>query len=361
MKTNRKTHHCWVISDRWFSAVFAMLLAISFAAPVAIDRNNALAQAKHKPTRNSGAQVKRRPGEPPLPSYEFDTVTLNSKGAITNRRKGQARYYVEDINGVGLEMVEIPGGSFTMGSPDSIHPDGSSPGALDWHNEQPAHRLKVPAFYLGKYEVTQAQWSAVAKLPKINRDMKSRMRYNDDFPPFPAMFKGDKLPVESVYWEDAMEFCARLSKATGRTYRLPTEAEWEYACRAGTTTAFAFGETITPELVNYDGNYPYGSAPKGIYRKRTLPVGSFGVANGFGLYDMHGNAAEWCLDTWHWGYNSAPADGSAREDKADIPGGWVLRGGGWRWSADVCRSAYRSNSDHDTGGIRVVMTAAKTR
>jgi formylglycine-generating enzyme required for sulfatase activity len=360
MKMYRKTCHRPVSAVRFRASVVAMLLSLSFMVSATFYGNDAPAQSKLALTRSSGAQAKSRPGDPALRSYEFDTVTVDAKGEITNRRKGQARFYVEDAKGVGLEMVEIPDGSFTMGSPDDIRPDNASPDSLLGRKEQPAHRVTVPAFYMAKYELTQEQWSAVAKLPMINRDMKSRMRPNDDYPPFPAMFKGDKLPVESADWNDAIEFCARLSKATGRTYRLPTEAEWEYACRAGTTTAFAFGETITPEIVNYDGNEPYGSAPKGIYRKRTLPVGSFGVANGFGLYDMHGNAAEWCLDTWHWDYNNAPTDGSAREGKAETPGGWVLRGGGWRWSADGCRSAYRNMTTTNWGGIRVV-TAARTR
>lgn len=109
--------------------------------------------------------------------------------------------------------------------------------------------MTISRFYIGKFEVTQAQWRAMASLSKVSRDLD----------PDPSTFKGDDLPVEQVSWEDAMELCARLSQATGRTYRLPSEGEWEYACRAGTTTAFAFGETVTPELVNYNG-YPYGSA-----------------------------------------------------------------------------------------------------
>ena len=167
-------------------------------------------------------------------------------------------------------------------------------------------------------------------MPKVDRDLK----------PDPSSFKGDNLPVEQVSWEEAMEFCARLSRATGRTYRLPTEAEWEYACRAGTTTTFAFGETVTPQLVNYDGNYPYGSGPKGTYREATTAVGFIGVANWFGLYDMHGNVSEWCLDYWHDNYNHAPTDGSSWETAGNTQYR-LIRGGSWTDEADECRVARR--------------------
>jgi formylglycine-generating enzyme required for sulfatase activity len=115
--------------------------------------------------------------------------------------------------------------------------------------------------------------------------------------------------VENVLWEDAMEFCARLSKKTGRDYRLLSETEWEYACRAVTTTPFHFGETITTDLANYDGNFTYASAPKGVYLQQTTDVGSF-PPNAFGLHDMHGNVWEWCADPWYDNYAGAPVDGS---------------------------------------------------
>src|SRR5207244_4203738 len=133
----------------------------------------------------------------------------------------------------------------------------------------------------------------------------------------PSKFKGDDSPVDGVSWEDAEEFCARLSHRTGRTYRLPSEAEWEYACRAGTTTPFHFGMTIMPDMVNYDGTKPYGKGPKGAYRQHTMPVGNYGPANAFGLYDMHGNVAEWTQDAWHDSYAGAPANGSAWEQGSD--------------------------------------------
>src|SRR5205085_7774301 len=123
-------------------------------------------------------------------------------------------------------------------------------------------------------------------------------------------------------------FCARLRRATGHEYRLPSEAEWEYACRAGTTTPFAIGENITPDFVNYNGNYPYCKAQKGQYRERTVSVGSLGVANSWGLYDMHGNVCEWCDDIWAENYNRLPTDGSPNLSVGDMDL-HVLRGGSW--------------------------------
>jgi formylglycine-generating enzyme required for sulfatase activity len=218
---------------------------------------------------------------------------------------------------------------------------------------------------LGQYQVTQAQWKFVAKLPQVNKELN----------PDPSRFKGDgstsltnNRPVEQVSWYDAVEFCDRLSQYTGRTYRLPSEAEWEYACRAGTKTPFHFGETITTDLANYNGNYTYGQEPKGVYREETTEVGSFGVANNFGLYDMHGNVYEWCLDDWHDNYTDAPADGSAwfsSDDKlSDKTGRAVLRGGSWVNLPQSCRSACRNDfyrADHvNYFGFRVVCVVGRT-
>ncbi|MFM6266048.1 MAG: formylglycine-generating enzyme family protein, partial [Dolichospermum sp.] len=164
----------------------------------------------------------------------------------------------------------------------------------------------------------------------------------------PSRFKGDgstsltnHRPVEQVSWHDAVEFCARLSNYTKRPYRLPSEAEWEYACRAGTTTPFHFGDTITTELANYDGNYTYGDGPKGVYRGETTEVGSFKIANEFGLYDMHGNVWEWCQDDWHNNYEGAPTDGSAWISN-NAKSYKLLRGGSWSYNPGYCRSAYRN-------------------
>ncbi|HLO83809.1 MAG TPA: formylglycine-generating enzyme family protein [Nostocaceae cyanobacterium] len=192
----------------------------------------------------------------------------------------------------------------------------------------------------------QAQWQAVAQLPQVNKELD----------PDPSMFQGANRPVESVSWHDAVEFCARLSNLNQRPYRLPSEAEWEYACRAGTSTQFHFGETITTDLANYDGNYTYGKGNKGIHREITTEVGSFKVANKFGLYDMHGNVWEWCQDNWHSSYEGAPIDGSAWQDDDTSNERRILRGGSYDINPKYCRSASRNvgGFDPDTFGFRVV-------
>jgi len=260
-----------------------------------------------------------------LQSFDFDVVTVDSQGKENSRNRRQATFFIENLGKVVmLEMVAIPGGTFMMGSP------ATEEGRDD--DESPQHLVTIKPFYMGKFTITQAQWREVAALPKVNRDLDTD----------PSSFKGDNLPVEQVSWSDAKEFCKRLSSKTGRTYRLPSEAEWEYACRAGTTTPFHFGETITTDLANYNGNSTYGSGPKGDSRQETTPVGSFQVANAFGLYDMHGNVWEWCEDHWHRNYNGAPNDGSAWLNKNDNDNHYrLLRGGSWLNSPQLCRCAPR--------------------
>ena len=262
------------------------------------------------------------------------------------------RLNFEDLgNGIQLEIVMIPGGSFMMGSPETEEDSNDY--------ERPQHQVTIKAFCLGKYQVTQAQWKAVAAFPQVNKELKLD----------PSRFKGDgstsltnHRPVEQVSWEDAVEFCDRLSKHTKRQYRLPSEAEWEYACRAGTTTQFHFGQTITTDLANYNGNSTYGDGVKGVYRKETTEVGSFGVANNFGLYDMHGNVYEWCQDYWHSNYEGAPTDGSAWLSNKEDSNRRLLRGGSWLYTPDYCRSACRNdlNLDYydDLIGFRVVCSGA---
>jgi len=349
--------------------VFAKILSSLFLSTALLAQNPAQrpktepkpTATEPKPVAPNGAST-TGPGGLPLRGYKFDVVTVNSSGRITNRRKGQARYYVEDISGVALEMAKIPGGTFLMGTSEAEANQVKREYERNGYNaevaskesrwEVPQHTVSVPTFYMGKFEVTQAQWRAVLRLPKVNRDLVGDRSH----------YKGDSLPVEQVSWEDAIEFCARLSRATGRTYRLPTEAEWEYAARGGTSTAFYFGETITPELVNYNGNNPYGSAPKGTYRQTTTPVGSLGYPNAFGLYDMHGNVFEWCMDYWHESYKAAPTDGSSWETGGDSARR-VLRGGSDYHDANHSRAAMRvappATMATPSTGLRVVAVAPK--
>ncbi|MEA5595700.1 SUMF1/EgtB/PvdO family nonheme iron enzyme [Rivularia sp. UHCC 0363] len=284
-------------------------------------------------------------------TISFDVVTVNRQGQQIQWQRCQAEYRSEDLkNNTTLDMVVIPGGSFMMGTPKD------EKNRMD--NESPQHQVTVQSFLMGKYPVTQAQWKAVAALPKINRDLKLE----------PSKFKGNHLPIEQVSWYDAVEFCDRLSQYTGKQYRLPSEAEWEYACRAGTTTPFHFGETITGELANYNANETYADESKGKYQNKTTTVGQF-PPNAFGLYDIHGNVWEWCLDDYHENYEGAPIDGSAwseTENQGDNDNHYqVLRGGSWYVDPAFCRSAFRNDSTsrdviNFPVGFRVVCAVGRT-
>jgi eukaryotic-like serine/threonine-protein kinase len=300
-------------------------------------------------------------------SFEFETAKLIlksgvfglGKGSEIQRSRKKSRLFIQDLgNGVNLEMVAIPGGTFIMGSPENEE---------GYHASQsPQHQVTVPSFFMGKYPVTQKQWQAVAALEKVNIDLQSD----------PSYFKGDgstsltnNLPVECVSWDDAQEFCARLSRMANKTYRLPSEAEWEYACRAGTTTPFYCGETISTDLANYRGTdweykskvYPgnYGQGQKGEFREKTTEVGIF-PANPFGLYDMCGNVWEWCEDEWHENYINAPINGSVWTSLS--VDNKLLRGGSWYHNPANCRSAYRDFYNLDDFshniGFRVVCSGA---
>lgn len=273
------------------------------------------------------------PKEFALKTFQFEVIKVDKQGNSTTISPGQANFFIEDLgNANTLEMVEIPGGQFLMGSP--LTEKERNP------NEGPQHPMTVKPFLMGKFTVTQEQYQAV-------------MGNN------PSNFQGAKRPVEQVSWKDAVDFCQKLSLMTGKSYRLPTEAEWEYAARAATTTPFYFGETITTEIANYNGE-SYGSAPQGENRQETVDVGSL-PANAFGLYEMHGNVWEWCQDKYHNDYRGMPADGSAWVSGNNNP--WLLRGGSWFSQSSVCRSSARldgSNSDVAPDfGFRVVCTLLK--
>ncbi|WP_322744719.1 formylglycine-generating enzyme family protein [Cuspidothrix issatschenkoi] len=264
---------------------------------------------------------------------QIEVVTVNKFGKIIQRQPHINRYFVEDLgNGVTLEMAVIPGGTFMMGSPENE--EGR------WTNESPQHQVTVSSFFMGKYPVTEAQYQAI-------------MGTN------PYGFKGSNRPIESISWNDAVAFCQELSQRAGRNYRLPSEAEWEYACRAGTTTPFHFGETITTDLANYDGKYTYGYGIEGINREETTVISNFRIANNFGLYDMHGNIWEWCLDDWVDSYNNALTNGNAMTNSSLFK---VLRGGSWFNNPADCRSArrffYVANCAYSVSGFRVVCGAA---
>jgi formylglycine-generating enzyme required for sulfatase activity len=242
---------------------------------------------------------------------EFETPTLDARGEIITRTPHSAEQVTEVLgNGMDLDMLLIPSGSFQMGSARN---DGS-------FDEHPQHFVNIKSFMMSKFLITQGQWNAVlGKLP-------------------PCRFKGDNLPVERVSWEEAQRFCQRLSKKTGREYRLPSETQWEYACRAGTNTPFSFGETITVSVANFNGEHTFREEPRGFYCHSTNAGGKF-PPNAFGLYDMHGNLWEWCADNWLDDYSFSPRDGSSYQNKDSHYR--VARGGSWHEPPALCRSASR--------------------
>jgi formylglycine-generating enzyme required for sulfatase activity len=253
------------------------------------------AKIRAEKARQEQAEQARRNSHQPF------TIALNKKGLF-----GKS---------IPLDMIAIPDGKFWMGSPNRV----------DYDNERPRHKVTIAPFFMGKYPITQAQYQAV-------------MGKN------PSRFKGENRPVECVSWHDAIAFCQQLSKMSGRSFRLPSEAEWEYACRSGTETQFYFGETISAEQVYHNQDYSKG----------TSEVGKF-LPNQFGLYDMHGNVWEWCADHWHGSYEGAPIDGSAWIADEDTR---LLRGGSWYNAPDYCRSAFRNHYSPDDQyryfGFRVV-------
>ena len=295
-------------------------------------------QQKAKAEKNkSGYQLK---------TFQFETAQITLKSSMLGfiktpeikRIAKSAEYFTQDLgNGVFLEMVHIPGGTFLMGSPENEESSSS--------DESPQHQVTVPSFFMGKYPVTQKQWQAVAALEKVRIDLESD----------PSRFKGDNLPVERVSWDDAQEFCARLSQKANKIYRLPSEAEWEYACRAGTTTPFYFGETISTDLANYNG-----TGVKGEYRQKTTQIDKF-YPNPFGLYDMCGNVWEWCEDEWHENYMNAPIDSRTWRSPSEANRYRMLRGSSWNNYTGSCRSASRHRGlailSYDNVGFRLVAGA----
>jgi formylglycine-generating enzyme required for sulfatase activity len=252
--------------------------------------------------------------------FEFENFTINGRGEIMTSTKRHAFYYTENLeNDVTLDMVYIPAGSFMMGSNEK-------------DSEQPIHQVTLKSFYMAKYPTTQAQYMAV-------------MGNN------PSHFQGDDLhPVGKVMWSNAMTFCHRLSKLTGRNYSLPSESQWEYACRAGTTTPFYCGDTITTDFANYNGDHGYSCETTDVYLEKTTPVGKY-PPNPWGLYDMHGNVWEWCLDSFLHNHNvldrylgrnytGAPIDGTAWISSGSSC--HVCRGGSWCYVPNGCRSSERN-------------------
>ena len=274
----------------------------------------------------------------PLYSIDFSHTQVDPDGRVITKKPEQSTAYSEELGGgARIEMVAINPGVFEMGSlPNEPYYEKL---------EGPRHPVQVGGFFISRFEITQQQWAAVASLPKVAIDL----------PADPSTFTGSDRPVEGVTWLQAKEFCERLSNSTGRLYRLPTEAEWEFACRAGTQTPFCFGETINSALANYQATKPYAHEGKGEYRRETIPVGSLGAANYFGLLDVHGNVSEWCEDRFGAYPEAFMVEPTGPESGNDR----VVRGGSWRSYPWECRSAARAGFHQDYKrndiGFRVVL------
>jgi formylglycine-generating enzyme required for sulfatase activity len=309
------------------------------------------------------------------PAAPGDTQPLRPAQPPLRLLRWQARtqvFHEELGGGARLPMVRIPAGSFQMGSADQ---------ELGRHaNEGPLHQVTLAEFLIGQTPITQAQWRVVASWEPQKGE-----RWGRELNPKPAKFQGeearllpgetntDERPVERVSWDDAIEFCSRLSQRTKRNYTLPSEAQWEYACRAGTSTAFHFGPIILSDLANFKGTDPsrFNSLnipdPQPLFREQTTPVGMF-PANPWGLYDMHGNVWEWCLDSVRSSYEDGPYDGSAWVDsQATKALRKINRGGSWYMPPRFCRSAVRTlsrsnapNGPYDDSGFRVACLPSGT-
>lgn len=272
-----------------------------------------------------------------LSTYRFETVCINEFGQTISKRVGEAQLFNEPLSeGAFIEMVELPAQTSSVGS--SLTEKGRMP------DEDEPRLVAFDTFFISKHPITQFQWRAVAALPQISKVLD----------PTPSGFIGLSNPVEKVSWFDAVEFCARLSRHTQRSYRLPTEVEWEYACRGGTETPFCFGKTLTAELANCqaDKKKEPPSAAYGWERAsggegHTTAVGSYAIANPFGLYDMHGNVCEWCL-------KSSDDEFEIEESRYQQP----TRGGSWKSSPIICRAAvnmmFASQTKDPSVGFRIV-------
>lgn len=332
---------------QWFKSLQSSVNSDANTPDTKASRKITQARKKTNIEENKSVNSPAKKTYPKTKTFKFETVNIESQSKLfglvskinQNLNQKTTKYFSEKLEeNTTIDMIYVPSGSFVMGSPHNEYERSK--------DENPQHRVSINSFYMSKFPITQEQWRVVASFDKIKRPLKSN----------PSCFKGDNLPVENISWYEAQEFCQRLSKKTQREYRLPSEGEWEYACRAGTTTPFYFGEMITTDFANYDGRTGYNAKPTGKYDKKTTPVDSF-MPNPFGLYDLHGNVWEWCEDHYSPNYRSKPNDGNPYYSRMKNQPR-LVRGGSWSLSASYCRSSKRGNYAPDANynfvGFRIV-------
>ncbi|WP_215607184.1 formylglycine-generating enzyme family protein [Leptothoe spongobia] len=290
--------------------------------------------------KSASSQLIAPTGEP-LKNRTLKTVQVDTEGQILAEPSVKIAYFDEPLlrsqlrKALPLRMVKIPAGEFLMGSP-STEPQREA-------KEGPQRTIQVPSFYMGAFVITQQQYEVVTgNNPSYFTDDEGQ--------------DGADLPVEQISWQEADAFCQQLSESTSRTYRLPSEAEWEYACRAGTTTSFCFGETLTTEIANFFADFSFTENFEENYRNTPVAADSF-WPNAFGLYNMHGNVYEWCSDDYHDSYKGAPTDAN-RWTSGNSQSSKVMRGGSWFNDIPYCRSAARDKNSQtgrsNSFGFRVV-------
>ncbi|MGD1856230.1 MAG: formylglycine-generating enzyme family protein [Leptolyngbyaceae cyanobacterium] len=290
--------------------------------------------------KTASSQLIAPTGEP-LKKQTLKTVQVDATGKIVSEPSISVAYFDEPVlrpqlrKVLPLRMVQIPAGQFLMGSSPS-DPQHEA-------REGPQRTIQMPSFYMGAFTITQQQYEAVmGENPSYFTDDEGQ--------------DGADLPVEQISWQEADVFCQQLSELTKRTYRLPSEAEWEYACRAGTTTSFSFGEQLTPELANYFEDFTFTENFEENYRNTPVTADSF-WPNAFGLYNMHGNVLEWCSDDYHDSYENAPSDAGSWSSE-NSQASKVMRGGSWFNDIPYCRSAARDKNSQtgrsNSFGLRVV-------
>ena len=307
------------------------------------DAENRKLQQARAAAAYRGEQERARVAEVEALQPEPASLVADTEGVLRDR--------FLDGSAKGPELVLIPTGRFEMGSTERERKKALAAGAQKaWlEREVPQHQVAIDrSIALGRYPVTVGEWRQFVRA--TGWVSKSEVNWAA-----PGFRQTESHPVVGVTWHDAQRYVVWLTVQTGHLYRLPSEAEWEYACRAGTTTAFSFGDAINTALANYDGNSSYDGSPKGAYRQGTTAVGEF-PANPWGLFDMHGNVWEWVQDAVHDNYEGAPADGSAWEQGGD-QGRRILRGGSWLYNPRYLRSALRNGfaatMSNDIVGFRV--------